>query len=196
MDDSSDLRDQPGVVSRFFSSLELVSLNYFLNNKFDGEYSVVLQKYQYYLDRLTPFTTVRWLINLVFNALFIARMVYLQVWLIDIFKYEHENELRVSTSWHMLCTSTIWIYSFSSSLLPSILNWWMMMTMVQSFLLRETMNSVPLCDDYRSSSSGKPTLSSHILCDALCYLIYVNARRSMWVNEGRLGNGEKQIMCG
>ncbi|KAF8360472.1 rer-1 [Pristionchus pacificus] len=58
MDDSSDLRDQPGVVSRFFSSLEL--------------------KYQYYLDRLTPFTTVRWLINLVFNALFIARMVYLQ----------------------------------------------------------------------------------------------------------------------
>ncbi|GMS84383.1 hypothetical protein PENTCL1PPCAC_6558, partial [Pristionchus entomophagus] len=58
MDDSSDLRDQPGVVSRFFSSLEI--------------------KYQYYLDRLTPFTAVRWLINLVFNALFVARMVYLQ----------------------------------------------------------------------------------------------------------------------
>ncbi|GMR36642.1 hypothetical protein PMAYCL1PPCAC_06837 [Pristionchus mayeri] len=58
MDDSSDLRDQPGIVSRFFSSLEI--------------------KYQYYLDRLTPFTAVRWIINLLFNALFVARMVYLQ----------------------------------------------------------------------------------------------------------------------
>ncbi|GMT14782.1 hypothetical protein PFISCL1PPCAC_6079, partial [Pristionchus fissidentatus] len=58
MEDSSDLRDQPGVVSRFFSSIEI--------------------KYQYYLDRLTPFTSIRWLICLVFNALFVARMVYLQ----------------------------------------------------------------------------------------------------------------------
>ncbi|PIO64675.1 hypothetical protein TELCIR_13686 [Teladorsagia circumcincta] len=57
MDD--DLRERPGVVSRFFHSLEV--------------------KYQYYLDKLTPQTTVRWLMAVVAIITFCARILYLQV---------------------------------------------------------------------------------------------------------------------
>ncbi|VDO34424.1 unnamed protein product [Haemonchus placei] len=56
MDD--DLRERPGVVSRFFHSLEV--------------------KYQYYLDKLTPQTTVRWLMAAVAIITFCARILYLQ----------------------------------------------------------------------------------------------------------------------
>ncbi|KAK6024529.1 Rer1 family protein [Ostertagia ostertagi] len=56
MDD--DLRERPGVVSRFFHSLEV--------------------KYQYYLDKLTPQTTVRWLMAVVAIITFCARILYLQ----------------------------------------------------------------------------------------------------------------------
>ncbi|KAK5982761.1 hypothetical protein GCK32_009499, partial [Trichostrongylus colubriformis] len=56
MDD--DLRERPGVVSRFFHSLEV--------------------KYQYYLDKLTPQTTVRWLMAVIAIITFCARILYLQ----------------------------------------------------------------------------------------------------------------------
>ncbi|CAD6191848.1 unnamed protein product [Caenorhabditis auriculariae] len=56
MDDS--LRDSPGFCSRLFHSVEV--------------------KYQYYLDRLTPFTAVRWLIALILLVFFASRIVFLQ----------------------------------------------------------------------------------------------------------------------
>ncbi|PAV64269.1 hypothetical protein WR25_25352 [Diploscapter pachys] len=55
---TSELRDRPGVVSRFFSSIE--------------------QKYQYYLDRLTPYTAVRWTIAVASLFIFIFRILYIQ----------------------------------------------------------------------------------------------------------------------
>ncbi|CAI5441839.1 unnamed protein product [Caenorhabditis angaria] len=56
MDDG--LRDRPGATSRFFHSFEV--------------------KYQYYLDRLTPHTAVRWVIALLSLVFFASRIVYLQ----------------------------------------------------------------------------------------------------------------------
>uniref|UniRef100_A0A1I7UYR3 Protein RER1 n=2 Tax=Caenorhabditis tropicalis TaxID=1561998 RepID=A0A1I7UYR3_9PELO len=56
MDDG--LRDRPGVTSRFFHSMEV--------------------KYQYYLDRLTPHTAVRWVIALISLIFFASRIVLLQ----------------------------------------------------------------------------------------------------------------------
>uniref|UniRef100_A0A8R1DF76 Protein RER1 n=1 Tax=Caenorhabditis japonica TaxID=281687 RepID=A0A8R1DF76_CAEJA len=52
------LRDKPGVASRFFHSLEV--------------------KYQYYLDRLTPHTAVRWVIALISLVFFASRILLLQ----------------------------------------------------------------------------------------------------------------------
>ncbi|CAJ0605597.1 unnamed protein product [Cylicocyclus nassatus] len=53
-----DIRDRPGVISRFFHCIEV--------------------KYQYYLDRLTPQTGVRWVIALIAILTFCARILYLQ----------------------------------------------------------------------------------------------------------------------
>ncbi|VBB30260.1 unnamed protein product [Acanthocheilonema viteae] len=58
MEDSSDLRDRPSIVSRFFSSLAV--------------------KYQYYLDKLTPYSSIRWGIAIAFIILFLWRIVELQ----------------------------------------------------------------------------------------------------------------------
>ncbi|MFH4975272.1 hypothetical protein AB6A40_001981 [Gnathostoma spinigerum] len=58
MEDSSNLRDQPSIVSRFFSSLAI--------------------KYQYYLDCLTPYGSVRWGIAIAFIILFCWRIFELQ----------------------------------------------------------------------------------------------------------------------
>ncbi|KAK0407637.1 hypothetical protein QR680_003506 [Steinernema hermaphroditum] len=56
--DESDIRDQPSVVSRFFSSLAI--------------------KYQYYLDCLTPFTAVRWAIAISTIIIFCLRIFTIQ----------------------------------------------------------------------------------------------------------------------
>ncbi|CAK5085295.1 unnamed protein product [Meloidogyne enterolobii] len=50
-----DIRDQPGLCSRFFSSLGV---------------------YQYYLDRLTPYTSIRWVRFLFFKPLGIGLFLW------------------------------------------------------------------------------------------------------------------------
>ncbi|CAK5050080.1 unnamed protein product [Meloidogyne enterolobii] len=49
-----DIRDQPGLCSRFFSSLGV---------------------YQYYLDRLTPYTSIRWVIAVSLILIFVWRVI-------------------------------------------------------------------------------------------------------------------------
>uniref|UniRef100_A0A1I8AVZ8 Protein RER1 n=1 Tax=Steinernema glaseri TaxID=37863 RepID=A0A1I8AVZ8_9BILA len=56
--DDSDLRDKASVVSRLFSSLAV--------------------KYQYYLDCLTPYTTVRWAIAIISIFAFTVRIFTIQ----------------------------------------------------------------------------------------------------------------------
>uniref|UniRef100_A0AC35UA48 Protein RER1 n=1 Tax=Rhabditophanes sp. KR3021 TaxID=114890 RepID=A0AC35UA48_9BILA len=56
--DSDDIRDKPSFVGQFFSSLG--------------------RKYQYYLDRLTPYTGIRWGIATVTLILFCLRIFSLQ----------------------------------------------------------------------------------------------------------------------
>lgn len=56
MDD--DIRDQPGFVSRLFSSIEV--------------------KYQYYLDRLTPYTAARWVVAVLSIVAFLIRIYFVQ----------------------------------------------------------------------------------------------------------------------
>uniref|UniRef100_A0A915M6L2 Protein RER1 n=1 Tax=Meloidogyne javanica TaxID=6303 RepID=A0A915M6L2_MELJA len=53
-----DIRDQPGLCSRFFSSLGV--------------------QYQYYLDRLTPYTSIRWVIAVSLILIFVWRVIVLQ----------------------------------------------------------------------------------------------------------------------
>ncbi|CAJ0959784.1 unnamed protein product, partial [Mesorhabditis belari] len=53
-----EIRDRPGFVSRFFSSIEL--------------------KYQYYLDSFTPHTTARWVVAVLFLMAFCARIFLIQ----------------------------------------------------------------------------------------------------------------------
>ncbi|KAL7072053.1 hypothetical protein ACQ4LE_008455 [Meloidogyne hapla] len=53
-----DIRDQPGLCSRFFNSLGV--------------------KYQYYLDRLTPYTSIRWVIAVSLILIFVWRVIVLQ----------------------------------------------------------------------------------------------------------------------
>ncbi|CAJ0567475.1 unnamed protein product, partial [Mesorhabditis spiculigera] len=53
-----NIRDEPGFVSRLFSSLEV--------------------KYQYYLDKLTPHTGVRWVLAVLTVFAFCLRIFYLQ----------------------------------------------------------------------------------------------------------------------
>ncbi|VDN81676.1 unnamed protein product [Brugia pahangi] len=90
MEDSSDLRDRPSIVSRFFSSLSVTKC---LDQKNKEELCQVpniwkscticriiciLQKYQYYLDKLTPYSLIRWGIAVAFVILFLWRIVELQ----------------------------------------------------------------------------------------------------------------------
>ncbi|KAL3088822.1 hypothetical protein niasHS_001365 [Heterodera schachtii] len=55
---NDDIRDQPGTCSRIFSLIGI--------------------KYQYYLDRLTPYTAVRWTIAITLIVFFVWRVVAIQ----------------------------------------------------------------------------------------------------------------------
>ncbi|VDK43004.1 unnamed protein product [Anisakis simplex] len=55
MEDANDLVDRPSIVSRFFSSIGV--------------------KYQYYLDSLTPYGSIRWVIAIALIILFMWRII-------------------------------------------------------------------------------------------------------------------------